>query len=154
MEGRRKERKRKTSLHGEVRNTLGISGPWVIVLPVIKSLLETTAPNSNIKKGQLILNAEKHFPQVMLVKRLFSTAAWPENRAAFARKEGPAQSPTNSPRNLLCRSPARGKHKLKKFIIKQAKSALAGKAQSKQDFKHLFAAPQPFLLAHGDKVLL
>lgn len=66
------------------------SGPWVIILPVINSLFRNysnaTGSNSNIKKGQCILNAEKHFPQVMLVKGLFTTAAMPENRSALGRE--------------------------------------------------------------------
>lgn len=63
-----------------------ISGPWVIILPVINSLFSNhsnaTASNPNIKKGQRILNAEKHLPRVTFIKGLFTTAALPENRSS------------------------------------------------------------------------
>lgn len=139
-----------------------ISGPWVIILPVINSLFSNhsnaTASNPNIKKGQRILNAEKHLP--LFIKGLFTTAALPANRSSTLQggsrscvekgKGGAAHSSRNSPWNLLCRVPERGKHELNTHPRGGYECLfLAGKPQSKHDLNHLFAAPQPLFLAQG-----
>lgn len=139
-----------------------ISGPWVIILPVINSLFSNhsnaTASNPNIKKGQRILNAEKHLPR--FIKGLFTMAALPENRSSTLQggstscvekgKGEAAHSSRNSPWNLLCRVPERGKHELNTHPRGGYECLfLAGKPQSKHDLNHLFAAPQPLFLAQG-----
>lgn len=67
-----------------------ISGPWVTILPVINSLFRNhsnaTASKSNIKKGQSILNAEKHFPQVMFIKGLFQVQHCQKTEQALCRE--------------------------------------------------------------------